>query len=83
MTPLTSADKRGIAALVLELKSAIQTSDPSTTAKYEALRAAYTGRSRQFVDSFEKSHDKLLWVGQLEIFLSEEIEPQFWRPAQL
>jgi hypothetical protein len=83
MTPLTPADKRGIAALFLELKSAIQASDPNTTAKYDAFRAAYAGPSRQFVDSFEKSHDKMLWVGQLEIFLSEEIEPQFWKPAHL
>jgi hypothetical protein len=83
MTPLAPADKRKLAALFLELKSAIQGSDPNVSAKYAAFRDAYAGDSRQYVDSFEKAHDKQLWVGQLEIYLSDEIEPQFWHPAKL
>ena len=83
MTPLSPADKRRVAAKFLELKRAIQTNDPDTAAKYSAFRAVYAGDSRGYVDSFEKAHDKTLWAGQLELYLSEEIEPQFWNPDQL
>jgi hypothetical protein len=83
MTPLTPADKRNVAALFLELKNAIDADDPNLAAKYAAFRAAYDGGSRRYVDSFEKAHDKALWVRQLELYLSEEIEPQFWNPAKL
>jgi hypothetical protein len=83
MTPLTPADKRNVAALFLELKSAIHRGDPNIAEKYAAFRAVYDGGSRRYVDSFEKAHDKSLWVGQLELYLSEEIEPQFWNPDQL
>jgi hypothetical protein len=83
MTPLTPGDKRKVAATFVQLKTAIQTGDPNIAAKYAAFRESYAGDSRAYVDSFEKAQDKLLWVGQLEVYLSEEIEPQFWNPAQL
>ena len=74
MTPLTSAGKTERSpALFLELKSAIQTSHSSTTAKYKHPAPRTADGWRQSVNSSEKSHDKLLRVGQLEIFLSEDI----------
>ncbi len=52
-------------------------------AKYQAFRNEYRGAYRGYVDSFPKALDRRVWVGQLDLYLSEEIESQFWNPDTL
>ncbi len=81
--PLTPAQKREVTARFVELKRAIDTNDPQQAERYVAFRSVYDGPSTSYVNAFEKAHDKSIWVGQLELYLSEQIEPEFWNPDQL
>ena len=81
--PLTPAQKREFTARFVELKRAIDTNDPQQAERYLAFRSVYDGPSTSYVNAFEKAHDKSIWVGQLELYLSEQIEPEFWNPDQL
>ena len=81
--PFTPVQKREVAARFVELKRAIESNDPQVHERYAAFRAIYEGPSASYVNSFDRAHDKSIWVGQLELYLSEQIEPQFWNPDQL
>jgi hypothetical protein len=83
MASLTDSEKRRAAARFVELKKAIADDAPDVQAKYEAFRSEYQGSSRAYVDSFPQALDRRVWVGQLDLYLSEEIEPQFWNPDAL
>ena len=83
MAPLTDNEKRTIAARFVELKKAIAEDAVDVETKYEAFRHDYRGASRAYVDSFSRALDRKVWVGQLDLNLSEEIEPQFWNPDAL
>jgi hypothetical protein len=78
MTPLTDDEKRLIVTKFADLKGAIQTDD-EVEAKFTAFQEAYRGDLRAYVDSFNEATDRDGWIGQLEIYLYDEIEAAFWR----
>ena len=78
MTALSPDEKREVAGKFLALKDAITASAPDLDAIYHSFRSAYRGAHTAYIEKFHSAQDKALWAGQLDMYLSEEIEPQFW-----
>jgi hypothetical protein len=80
MTPLNENEKRGIVEAYKALVSAIRKDAASATTKaaFEAFQWTYRGNSRAYVDMFPEPDQRANWVGQLGIYLHDEIEPDFW-----
>jgi hypothetical protein len=49
-----------------------------TLGSVEAFQWTYRGSSRAYVDMFPEPNHRANWVGQLGIYLHDEIEPAFW-----
>ena len=80
MTPLNENEKRGIVEVYKALGKAIRkdTASAATKAAFEAFQWTYRGNSRAYVDMFPEPDQRANWVGQLGIYLHDEIEPNFW-----
>ena len=80
MTPLDADEKRGIVDAYAKLVNAIRKDATSATTKaaFEAFQWTYRGDSRAYVDMFPEPDQRANWVGQLAIYLHNEIEPDFW-----
>jgi hypothetical protein len=80
MTPLDEGEKRGIVEAYTKLVNAIRKDSASaaTKAAFEAFQWTYRGNSRAYVDMFPEPNERANWVGQLGIYLHDEIEPDFW-----
>jgi hypothetical protein len=80
MTPLSENEKRGIVEAYKALVNAIgkDTASAATKAAFEAFQWTYRGNSRAYVDMFPEPNHRANWVGQLGIYLHDEIEPAFW-----
>jgi hypothetical protein len=80
MTLLNENEKRGIVKAYRVLVNAIR-KDPgsfTTKAAFEAFQWTYLGNSRSYVDMFPEPNQRANWVGQLDIYLHDQIEPRFW-----
>ena len=78
MTPLTDDEKRQIATRFQELKTAIDTNEPNVHGRVSAFENVYRGDSGAFIKAFDQAMDKTQWMRQLEMYLMDEIEPEFW-----
>jgi hypothetical protein len=80
MTPLNENEKRDIVEAYKALVSAIRkdAASATTNAAFEAFQWSYLGKSRAYVDMFPKPDQRANWVGQLDIYLHDQIEPNFW-----
>ena len=80
MTPLNENEKRGIVEVYTALVNAIRKDAASAMTKsaFEAFQWTYRGNSRAYVDMFPEPNQRANWVGQLGIYLHDEIEPDFW-----
>ena len=80
MTPLDDDEKRRIVEAYKTLVAAIRrnVASAATQAAFEAFQWAYRGNSRAYVDAFPAPNQRAKWVGQLRIYLRDEIEPDFW-----
>ena len=80
MTPLDAGEKRGIVEAYTKLVNAIRkdAASAATKAAFEAFQWTYRGNSRAYVDMFPQPDQCANWVGQLGIYLHDEIEPDFW-----
>jgi hypothetical protein len=80
MTALSETDKRSIVQAYRVLVNAIRKDAGSATTKaaFEAFQWTYTGHSRSFVDMFPEPKQRARWVGQLDTYLHDQIEPHFW-----
>jgi hypothetical protein len=75
---LTEDEQLAIAFRYTELQSAIHQGGPDVAGKYDALCHVYRGKSNKFLHSFALARNKRHWARLLKIYLSAEIEPQFW-----
>lgn len=80
MTPLNENEKRDIVEVYQALVRAIRTDPASagTRAAFEAFQWTYLGDCRWFVNLFPEPNQRANWVGQLGIYLHDQIEPRFW-----
>ena len=78
MTPLTDEEKRAIVECFQLLKTAIIRQAPDKDARFKDFQQQYRGDLRSYVDKFPIANDKPDWVGQLGMYLHDEIEAQFW-----
>jgi hypothetical protein len=78
MTPLTDEEKKAIVESFQLLKTAIIRQGPDEDARFKDFQQQYRGDLRSYVDKFPTANDKRDWVGQLGMYLHDEIEPQFW-----
>jgi hypothetical protein len=80
MTALNEKDKRSIVEAYRVLVNAIRkdAASPTTKAAFEAFQWTYLGKSRSYVDMFPEPNQRAKWVGQLDIYLHDQIESQFW-----
>jgi hypothetical protein len=80
MTPLNEDENRGIVEAYKALVNAIRkdAASATTTAAFEAFQWTYRGNSRAYVDMFPEPDQRTKWVGQLDIYLHDQIEPHFW-----
>ena len=80
MTPLHENEKRNIVEVYKVLVHAIRKDAASAATKsaFEAFQWTYRGNSRAFVDMFPEPNQRANWVGQLDIYLHDQIEPDFW-----
>ena len=78
--PLNENEKRGIVEAYKALGNAIRedAASAATKAAFEAFQWTYLGDSRAHVDMFPEPDQRANWVGQLDIYLHDEIEPDFW-----
>jgi hypothetical protein len=62
------------------LVNAIRKDAASATTKstFEAFQWTYLGNCRWYVDIFPEPNQRANWVGQLGIYLHDQIEPRFW-----
>jgi hypothetical protein len=80
MTPLSEAEKREIVRLFRKLHAAIIHSRPDVDVKFKAFETAYRGNLHSYISQFGKALSKTQWVGQLGIYLLDEIdEATFWK----
>ncbi len=81
MTPLNENEKCGIVEAYKTLVNAIRrdAASAATKAAFEAFQWTYLGKSRAYVDMFPEPNQRANWVGQLDIYLHDQIEPRFWR----
>jgi hypothetical protein len=78
MTPLTDDEKRQIATRFQELKTAVDSNEPNVHGRVSAFENVYRGDSGAFIKAFDQATDKTQWMRQLEMYLMDEIEPEFW-----
>ena len=77
MTPLTDEEKKAIVESFQLLKTAIIRQGPDEDARFKDFQQ-YRRDLRSYVDKFPIANDKPDWVGQLGMYLHDEIEAQFW-----
>jgi hypothetical protein len=77
---LNENEKRGIVEAYKALVKAIRRDAASATTKtaFEAFQWTYRGDSRTYVDLFPEPARRANWIGQLDIYLHDQIEPRFW-----
>ena len=82
MTPLTEEEKREIVTSYRKLKEAIE-SEEDLQSSFNALQSVYRGNCRGYIDGFSQVHanQRSKWVGQLGIYLKDDIELVFWLEA--
>jgi hypothetical protein len=80
MTPLDDDEQRSIVEAYRALVAAIRkdAASAATGTAFEAFQWAYRGDSRAYVDAFPAPDQRTTWVGQLRIYLRDEIAPDFW-----
>jgi hypothetical protein len=81
MTLLPDQEKPAIVSTFDVLRQAIETGGPNLFQKFIAFQSVYRGNARPYVDAFPMVTDLRQWVGQLRLYLREEIEPKFWGVA--
>lgn len=71
-------EKREIIRRYQALRAAINRGDLDVMDRYRAFRQIYRGPLERFIETFATVSDRRTWVGQLQFYLRDEIEPGVW-----